>query len=69
VKLNPLTVLVSILIAVELAGILGAFLAIPAAGIIQVIVRDIWDHGHGKVKDEPTVGQDRVLADGAAAET
>lgn len=69
VKLNPLTVLVSILIAVELAGILGAFLAIPAAGIIQVIIRDIWDHRHGKVKDEPTVGEDKVPADSAAAET
>jgi predicted PurR-regulated permease PerM len=69
VKLNPLTVLVSILIAVELAGILGAFLAIPAAGIIQVIIRDIWDHRHGKVKDEPTVGEEKVPADSPAAET
>ncbi|GAB1640471.1 AI-2E family transporter [Krasilnikovia sp. MM14-A1259] len=41
VKLNPLTVLLAILIAVNLAGILGALLAIPAAGIIQIIVRDI----------------------------
>ena len=32
VKLNPLTVLVSILIGVEMAGILGALLAIPVAG-------------------------------------
>jgi predicted PurR-regulated permease PerM len=69
VKLNPLTVLVSILIAVELAGILGAFLAIPAAGIIQVIVRDIWDHRRGQVKDEPTVGEEKVPADSPAAET
>lgn len=69
VKLNPLTVLVSILIAVELAGILGAFLAIPAAGIIQVIVRDIWDHRRGQVKDEPTVGEEKVSADSPAAET
>ena len=40
VKLNPLAVLVAILLAVELAGILGALLAIPVAGIIQVAVRD-----------------------------
>jgi predicted PurR-regulated permease PerM len=44
VKLNPLTVLVAIVLATELAGILGALLAIPVAGIIQVILRDIWAH-------------------------
>ncbi|GAB1694951.1 AI-2E family transporter [Krasilnikovia sp. M28-CT-15] len=41
VKLNPLTVLLAILIGVNLAGILGALLAIPVAGIIQIIARDI----------------------------
>lgn len=41
VKLNPLAVLVSVLIGVELFGILGALLAIPAAGVIQVIVADL----------------------------
>lgn len=40
VKLNPLAVLVSVLIGVELFGILGALLAIPVAGVIQVIVVD-----------------------------
>jgi predicted PurR-regulated permease PerM len=62
VKLNPLTVLVSILVAVELAGVLGAFLAIPIAGMIQVIARDLWDHRRGAPKVEPTVGEDRTLA-------
>ncbi|MFI8234773.1 AI-2E family transporter [Streptomyces sp. NPDC085900] len=47
VKLNPLTVLVAILLAVEIAGILGALLAIPVAGMIQVILRDIWAHREG----------------------
>jgi predicted PurR-regulated permease PerM len=60
VKLNPLTVLLAILIAVELAGILGALLAIPIAGMIQVIVRDAWDHRRGRPKPEPTVGEDRT---------
>ena len=59
VKVNPLTVIIAILVAVELAGILGALLAIPAASIIQVIVRDIWDHRRGELKDEPTVGEDQ----------
>jgi predicted PurR-regulated permease PerM len=58
VKLNPLTVIVAILIAVELAGILGALLAIPIASMIQVIVRDVWDHRQGRPKVEPTVGED-----------
>jgi predicted PurR-regulated permease PerM len=42
VKLNPLTVIVAILLGVELVGVLGALLAIPVAGMIQVILRDIW---------------------------
>ena len=47
VKLNPLTVLIAILIAVELAGILGALLAIPIAGMIQIVVRDVWERHRG----------------------
>src|SRR4051794_4080416 len=62
VKLNPLTVLIAILIAVELAGVLGAFLAIPVAGMIQVIARDLWDHRRGRPKAEPTVGEDETPA-------
>jgi predicted PurR-regulated permease PerM len=62
VKLNPLTVLIAILLAVELAGILGAFLAIPIAGMIQVVARDWWDHRTGRPKAEPTVGEEREPA-------
>jgi len=62
VKLNPLTVLIAILLAVELAGILGAFLAIPVAGMIQVVARDWWDHRAGRPKAEPTVGEEREPA-------
>jgi predicted PurR-regulated permease PerM len=40
VQLSPLVVLISILIGAELAGILGALTAIPAAGAIQVLLRD-----------------------------
>ncbi|WP_169734251.1 AI-2E family transporter [Hamadaea tsunoensis] len=56
VNLNPLTVLVAILVAGELAGVLGALLAIPLAGIAQVIVRDVWDTRRGRLKPEPTTG-------------
>jgi predicted PurR-regulated permease PerM len=58
VQLNPLTVLVSVLLGIDLAGILGALLAIPVAGIIQVLVRDLYDNRRGRLKPEPTVGED-----------
>jgi predicted PurR-regulated permease PerM len=57
VKINPLVVLVSILLGVELAGILGTLLAIPAAGIVQVVLRDVYDVRRGGLKAEPTVGE------------
>ncbi|MFC7549895.1 AI-2E family transporter [Plantactinospora sp. GCM10030261] len=40
VRLSPLTVLISVLIAADLAGIVGALLAIPAASIIGILVRE-----------------------------
>ncbi|MCW2739836.1 MAG: family transporter [Blastococcus sp.] len=62
VKVNPLTVIIAILVGVELVGILGALLAIPVASMIQVILRDVWDHRRGQLKDEPTVGEEREPA-------
>jgi len=47
VQLTPLVVLVAVLIGAELAGILGALAAIPVAGTIQVILRDILAHRRG----------------------
>ncbi|HEV3226683.1 MAG TPA: AI-2E family transporter, partial [Acidimicrobiales bacterium] len=60
VRLNPLAVLVSVLMGVELFGFLGALLAIPAGGIIQVIARDIYDERRGRLKSEFTVGAAEV---------
>ena len=40
-KLSPLAVLVAILLGTEIAGILGALMAIPVAGSIQVIVGEL----------------------------
>jgi predicted PurR-regulated permease PerM len=68
VKVNPLAVLVSILIGVELAGILGALLAIPVAGMVQIIGRDVWDTRRGELKEEPTVGVDEEPADETATD-
>jgi predicted PurR-regulated permease PerM len=59
VRLNPLTVLIAILIAAELAGILGALLAIPIAGMIQAIVQDIWKERRARLREEEfAVGED-----------
>jgi predicted PurR-regulated permease PerM len=68
VDVNPLTVLISVLAGVELFGFLGALLAIPVAGVLQVIVRNLYEEGLGKWKDEPTVGTSETpiseIADG-----
>ena len=60
VRLNPLAVLVSVLMGVELFGFLGALLAIPVGGIIQVIARDIYDERRGRLKEEVTIGAAEV---------
>jgi predicted PurR-regulated permease PerM len=42
VQLSPLTVLIAVLIGAELVGILGALAAIPTAGIVQAVAREIF---------------------------
>ncbi len=39
VKVNPLVILLSVLVGVELFGILGALLAVPTSGALQVIIK------------------------------
>lgn len=41
VKVNPLVVLLSVLVGVELFGVIGALLAIPLAGSVQVLFKEI----------------------------
>ena len=60
VDVDPLTVLISVLVGVELFGFLGALLAIPFAGILQVIVRNVYDPDTGRLKKEPTIGEDEI---------
>ena len=64
VQLNPLLVLVAVLVGVELFGFLGAFIAIPAAGAIQVVVHDVWDHRKGRPRDEPKMSAPERAGDG-----
>ncbi len=49
IDLSPLAVAVSVLAGFQLLGILGVFLAIPAAGVIHVVVRDLWSFRHPPV--------------------
>jgi hypothetical protein len=50
----------SVLVGVEVFGFLGALLAIPAAGILQVVARDVYEERYGRFKEEPTIGADEV---------
>jgi predicted PurR-regulated permease PerM len=42
IALSPLAVAVSLLAGFQLLGFLGALLAIPAGGVIHVMIRDLW---------------------------
>jgi predicted PurR-regulated permease PerM len=44
VRVNPLVVLLSVLIGVELFGFIGALLAVPMAGASSVIIKEMWLH-------------------------
>ncbi|TML06416.1 MAG: AI-2E family transporter [Actinobacteria bacterium] len=43
VQVAPLLTIVAILIGSTLLGVLGVLVAIPVAGAIQIVVRDIWN--------------------------
>src|SRR3954470_875027 len=59
VSLNPFLVLVSVLVGVELFGFVGALLAIPAAGILQVISKDIYYSRHPELSQ----GEEQKIAE------
>jgi predicted PurR-regulated permease PerM len=64
VSLNPLTVIVAILIAGDLAGVLGTLLAIPAASMVQTIARDLWTHRRGAAGRQESRGSALSVAAG-----
>ena len=64
VSLRPLIVLITVLMGVELFGLMGALLAIPAAGVIKVVGTELlrWrrpelvfgeGHGHSRAARRP----------------
>ncbi len=44
VRVNPLTVLLSVLLGVDMFGLLGALLAVPVAGAITIVVKELNQH-------------------------
>jgi predicted PurR-regulated permease PerM len=60
VALKPLVVLASVLFGVEIFGLLGALLAIPAAGIIKVVGADIIAHRRPDIAVAGHVSRSRV---------
>jgi predicted PurR-regulated permease PerM len=42
VQLNPLWIILAVLIGATLIGVVGALMAIPAAGIAQVLIQEWW---------------------------
>jgi len=53
VELSPLTVLVSVLIGAQLAGVLGALMAIPVAGTLLAIGRELLHYRREAAIDTP----------------
>ena len=52
IALHPLLVIVAVLVGASLLGVLGALLAIPIAGIVQILVKDWWQGRRGKAQRE-----------------
>ena len=59
-RANPLVVLLSVLLGVDLFGMVGALLAIPVAGAMSVILSWVWRHrplrGTTNCSSSPTAG-------------
>jgi predicted PurR-regulated permease PerM len=70
VELSPLAVLISVLVGAELAGVLGALMAIPVAGALQITFVD-WRQARAAATPPPARSKRaaaRSNADGHAAE-
>ncbi len=60
VRVNPLMVLVSVLIGVELFGVIGALLAVPLAGAITVCAKELW-------RIRPSIADQLIIVGDSAA--
>ena len=53
VQLSPLVILISVLIGAQIAGVLGALVAIPVAGAIQVVLLALFEERRRRRGDAP----------------
>lgn len=60
VKLNPLLVILSVIIGIELGGFVGAVLAIPAAGVIQIVFNEVWLDREERVRNALATGSENL---------
>lgn len=57
VNLNPLWIILAVLIGAQLLGVVGALVAIPVAGILQVVLQEWWAWRRGDaIEPVPPVG-------------
>jgi predicted PurR-regulated permease PerM len=57
VNLNPLWIILAVLIGSQILGLVGALVAIPVAGIVQVAIQEWWSWRRGEpVEPVPPVG-------------
>ena len=61
VQLNPLWIILAVLVGANILGVLGALVAIPVAGILQVLIQEWWSARGG-----PAVGGGLAPIDEAA---
>jgi predicted PurR-regulated permease PerM len=59
VQLSPLAVLCAVLVGAQLAGILGALLAIPVAGSLLAVIREILQYRRDNAIELPALDIDR----------
>lgn len=60
VSLPPLIIFLSVLIGAKLMGIIGALLAVPVAGIVQIILRELLADDSAPDVDLPPIAPDEV---------
>lgn len=61
VKVNPLGVLLSVVLGAELFGAVGALLAVPLAGALSVVVKEMWRQRPVNDRDLVVIGGDNEL--------
>ena len=60
VQLNPLWIILAVLVGANVLGVLGALVAIPVAGIAQVLIQEWWSMRQGHVPGAPLIPIDEI---------